>query len=677
MRTRKAASALVIAALSAVGSALSGSAGADELMELSLEDLASVKITSVSKKAEALQGSAAAVYVITREEMERSGYTSIAEALRMVPGVQVARVNSHDWDIGARGFNTGFSNKLLVLIDGRSVYSPLFSGVFWELRDVPVEDIERIEVIRGPGAALWGANAVNGVINVITRAAVDARGWTMRGGGGSEERAHGLLRYGGELSENADIRVSASGFQRDGGHRRGAPDDDWWLTRLQSRVDWSPSERDQLLLTAEAFGGEVDQEQPRFSVVDSFAPPDPERGHRQGANTLARWERGLGGDDALTLQAWYEFTDLEFTIVRELRHTMDLDAQHHFRLGQRNEVIWGAAYRFSHDEERERGTTAFDPDERGVHLVTGFLQDQITLWPERVVLTLGSKFEYNEFTRFEIQPNARVAYTPNETNTLWSAVSRAVRTPTRLDDDADLGLAVAPAGVLDPVFQDPTRPTLLVLRGNRHFNAEDALTAELGYRVRPHADVSLDLALFYSEYDDLATAELGIAEIVPAFGTTPEFRILPLTLDNRLDGETYGGELAGWWQVRAWWRLHASYSYLDIHLDTDSGITDLSAAEGQEGQSPEHQAFVRSSFDLPHGFELDGMLRYVDDLPDGDVDRYLELDVRLGWRFREGWDVGVVGQNLLHEQHREAGGTLATHVQRGVYGYLRWRWRSE
>jgi iron complex outermembrane receptor protein len=677
MRMRKAACALVVAALSVVGRALSGPpAAADELMDMSLEDLAAYKITSVSKKAEALQGSAAAVYVITREDMERSGYTSIAEALRMVPGMQVARVNAHDWDIGARGFNSGFSNKLLVLIDGRSVYSPLFSGVFWELRDVPVEDIERIEVIRGPGAALWGANAVNGVINVITRAAVDAHGVTARAGGGNEERAQGLVRYGGQISENADARVTASGFQRDGGFRRGAPDDDWWLARLQGRIDWSPSERDQVLLTAEGFGSEVDQERPRFSVVDPFALPDPEQGHRKGANALARWEHELAGDDDLTFQAWYEYTDLEFTIVRELRHTADLDAQHHFRLGERNDVVWGAAYRFSYDEEHARSTTAFDPTHRGVHLVTGFLHDQIALWPERVLLTVGSKLEYNEFTQVEVQPSARIAYTPNQTNTLWAAASRAVRTPTRLDEDADLGLAVVPAG-FPTEFSDPTRPTLLVLRGNRRFRAEDALTFEAGYRTHPHADVSLDVAGFYTDYEDLATAERGIAETVPAFGATPEYVVLPLVLTNELSGESYGAEVAAWWQVFPWWRLHASYAYLEIELDTESGHSDLSQAESQERLSPIHQAFARSSFDLPYGFELDGMLRYVDDLPAVDVDRYVELDVRLGWRFSDGWDVGVVGQNLLRSHHEEAGGTLATQVQRGVYGYLRWRWRGE
>ena len=655
--------AVALTAAPAVGRA------ADQLMDLSLEELAEFRITSVARHAAPLGRSAAAVYVITGEEMRRSGYRSIAEALRMVPGVQVSRTGSYTWAIGARGFNTGFSNKMLVMIDGRSVYSPLFSGVFWDLRDVPVEDIDRIEVIRGPGASLWGANAVNGVINVITRPASAAAGWTLKGGGGTEERVFGLARYGGALGADADYRITGSGFQRDDLHNRNGPDDEWWLSRAQGRADWTPGERDSVVLLGEVFGGELDQQRSRATVAAPLAPVDNERGERLGGSALGRWQHELEGGSELTSQLWYEYTDLEFTVLRERRHTVDLDVHHHIRPWKRHDVIYGGAYRFSYDDVSERGTTTLDPSSRGIHLVTGFLQDQITLVPERVDLTLGSKFEYNEFTDFEVQPSARFAYTPNDWNTLWAAVSRAVRTPTRLEDDADAGISVLPPG--PPPLQDPLRPTLFVLRGNDRFEAENLIAYEGGYRVRPHEDVSLDAAVFYHDYADLLSADFGTPVIVPAMGSVPEHVLFPFVLDNEIEGHSYGVEIAGWWQVRPWWRLHASWSWMDIHLEPRSRSTDASS-EATEGSSPANQAFVRSSFDLPHDVELDAMVRYVDRLVALDVDSYLELDLRVGWRFCDDWEVAVVGQNLLHEHHQEGAGP--NRVQRGVYGQLLWRW---
>jgi iron complex outermembrane receptor protein len=637
-------------------------------MDLSLEELAEIRITSVTRHASELGKSAAAVYVITGEDMRRSGYTSIADALRMVPGMQVARTGGASWAIGARGFSSVFSNKQLVMIDGRSVYSPLFSGVFWDIRDVPVADIDRIEVIRGPGATLWGANAVNGVINIITRRAATASGWTLEGGGGTEERAFGTVRYGGALGTDADYRITASGFQRDDLHNREGPDDEWWLGRVQGRADWMLGERDTVTFTSEFFEGEVDQQRSRAVVAAPLAPEDNERGHRLGGSALGRWKHELEGGSELTSHLWYEYTDLEFTTLREQRHTVDLDVQHHSRPFDRHEVVWGGAYRFSYDEIGERGLTTLDPSSRGIHLATGFLQDQITLVRERADLTLGSKFEYNEFTGFEVQPSARLSVTPNDWNTLWGAVSRAVRTPTRLEDDADLGVAVLPPG--PPPVQDPTRPTLFVLRGNERFDSEKVTAYEGGYRVRPHENVNLDVAAFYNDYEDLLTAEVGSLMTVPAMGGDPEYVVFPLVIDNELGGHSYGVEVAAWWQVLPRWRLHASYSYIDIHLEPTSGGSDL-ASEALEDSSARNLVHGRSTLDLPYGVQLDAILRYVDRISALDVDSYIEMDVRLAWAFAEGWEAAVVGQNLLHDHHQEAAGP--DRVQRGVYGQLRWR----
>jgi len=666
-RSRLARLALVLGFAASMAPEASG-AEPEDLMDLSLEELAAIKITSVTRHAAELADSAAAVYVITGEDMRRSGYTTIADALRMVPGMHVARSGSSTWAIGARGFDTLFSNKQLVMIDGRSVYSPLFSGVFWDIRDVPVADIDRVEVIRGPGAALWGANAVNGVINIITRHAAWASGWTLEGGGGTEERVFGTVRYGGSIGPDADYRITASGFERDDLHNRQGPDDSWRLGRVQARADAVLGERDALTFTSEVFQGEVHQQRSRADVAAPTAPPDNERGHRLGGSALGRWDHELEGGSEITSQLWYEYTDLQFTTLREQRHTVDLDVQHLSRPFEGHEVLWGGAYRFTHDEIGARGTTTLDPSRRGIHLVTGFLQDQITLVPDRADLTLGSKFEYNEFTDFEAQPSARISVTPNDWNTIWGAVSRAVRTPTRLEEDADLGVALLPPG--PPPFQDATRSTLFVLRGNDRVDSEKLVAYEGGYRVRPHEDLNFDLSAFYNDYHDLLTAEVGGFTVVPPMGGDPEYVLLPLVLDNELEGHSYGVEIAAWWQVLPRWRLHAAYSYIDIHLEPTSGGSDL-ASEAQEDGSARNLVHVRSSLDLPGDVQIDTIVRYVDRIRAFDVDSYVEMDVRLAWAFAEDWEVALVGQNLLHEHHQEAAGP--DRVQRGVYGQLRWR----
>jgi iron complex outermembrane receptor protein len=629
-----------------------------DLTELSLQDLMNIEVTSASKKAEKLSETAAAVFVITQEDIRRSGVTTIPEALRMVPGVQVARLNASSWAISARGFNDQFAQKLLVLIDGRSVYTPLFSGVYWDLQDTFLDDIDRIEVIRGPGGALWGANAVNGVINIITKRAEDTQGSLLTTGMGTEEKGFAALRHGGLLGESGHYRVYAKWFDRDGGP------DSWDTTRAGLRADWALGDRD--ILTAQ--GDWYDGDRAGRSTIPTLTPPFSEtlgmESRVSGGNVLLRWERQLSDDSDLHLQLYYDRTEHgEGSGIQ--RDTFDLDFQHRFPLGERHEVLWGLGYRSSADDIPGSATFSVDPGSRHDELLSAFVQDQIALQQDRLQLTVGSKFERNDYTGFEVQPSARLSWRPSGHETAWAAVSRAVRTPSRMEHDGRVNVAALEmpgAGV-----------TLVSLFANRDMESEDLLAYELGYRTQASDELFLDIAGFYNCYDDLWTLEPGepFVELSPS----PPHLVLPSFADNKMSGETYGVELAAQWQATDRWRLDAAYSFLrmDLHLDADSGDTMLSQAEGK---SPRHQFSLRSAVDLRENLELDWWLRYVDGLPSLGVGSYVDLDVRLGWQPREDLELSIVGQNLFESGDPQFGpsfvGNTATSVERGVYAKATW-----
>jgi len=642
-----------------------------DLTELSLEELMEIEIVSVSRKEERLFEAAAAVYVITREDLRRSGVRSIPEALRMVPGMEVAHIDANMWAITSRGFNDLFTNKLLVLIDGRSVYTPLFSGVFWETQDVLLEDIERIEVIRGPGATLWGANAVNGIINVLTRRAEDTQGGLVSAGAGSEERGFGGVRYGGKLGEDGCYRVYAKYFLRDdfvdaSGEKAA---DGWAIARGGFRMDWDGSARDGLTLQGDLYDGEVGQ---TYRIVDPLESPYtrtldvgvPVR----GGNVLGRWERRFSDASDMALQLYYDRTEREDAVVEGYLHALDVDLQHRFGMGARHEVVWGLGYRFMTDEIKGGFMMSVRPESRTYDLISAFVQDEMSLAEDRLRLTLGSKFEHNDYTGLEIQPNVRALWMPRERHAVWGAISRAVRTPSRVDD----GMRTV-RQVLPPDLIAPGVPTALVVFGSRDFESEELLAFELGYRVRPMDRAFLDLATFCNVYDKLLSVEPG----TPFRETSPpEHWVVPFTMENRMKAKTWGTELAADAQVLDGWRLRADYTYLrmQMRLYPDSQYT---SAEEWEGVSPRHQWSLRSSLDLPGRLALDLSGRYVDDLPDIDVEGYSSVDVRLGWRSVNGLEVSLVGQNLLEDHHLEFRAPhtppLSTEVERGVYGSVAWR----
>lgn len=624
-----------------------------DLAEMSPEQLMNIKVTSVTKSPQNLFTSATAIHVVTPEDIKRSGANSIADSLRNSPGLAVGRMDAHTWAISARGFNSELASKLLVLMDGRSVYTPLNAGVYWDAQDTMLEDIDRIEVIRGPGGTLWGANAVNGVINVITKSADQTQGLLASGGGGNLERAFGSVRYGGHLGTNAYYRVYGKFTDRDDfrlttGSEAG---DSWRKEQGGFRVDWYPVEENQLTLQGDWYDGREHQTRTSALPLPAFVETVNYRDRFSGQNVLGRWTQQFSPQSELKVQLYYDRTERQNAVPLETRNTVDLDAQHRFHIGERQEVTWGLGYRWTGDRMRTNFALGFDSPGRDAHLFSGFLQDELTLVPDRLRFTLGSKLEHNDYTGFEVQPSARLAWTPSERHTLWAAVSRAVRTPSRAEDDVSI---LRPAG-----------PGIYAgLRGDPSQRSEELTAYELGYRVVPCKEFSLDVAGFYNEYRHLRTVEPG-ATVAPAVAT--------LYSAGLLKGESYGAEVSAKTQLAPWWRWSAHYTYLRLVVHpAGSGVFPTEALF--EGGDPRHQVALRSMIDLPADVQFDSTLSYVDRLTAPGVPGYFALDLRLAWRPTKNFEVSVVGQSLLDRLHPEAAPISntapRTEVPRSIFGKL-------
>lgn len=607
----------------------------DELKRLSVEELLDVEVTSVSRRPERLAQAASAIQVISQEEIRRSGATSLPEALRLASNLQVAQVNSSQWAISARGFNNVLANKLLVMVDGRTVYTPLYAGVFWDVQDTLLEDIDRIEVVSGPGGALWGANAVNGVINVTTRSAQQTQGLFLQADAGTELRAMGGMRYGGELTPNLHYRVYAKAFERDDTALTNGADagDDWNMQQGGFRLDWD-LDGTVLTLQSDVYDGKPNP--------DGLLPVSA-----SGGNLLGRWQHTISDTSDLWLQAYYDRSRRNFNNgFAENLATYDIDWQHRFALGSRQEVIWGLNARRMEHEVNNLLLFAFLPAREILNRYGLFLQDEISLIPQRLRLTLGTKIERTHYTGYEHQPSGRLAWTPTNEQTVWAAISRAARTPARIDRDFYLSLA--------PQFP-------FIVGGD--FQSEKVLAYELGWRLQPDANASISLSAFFNRYDDLRSVEPG----------PPPFN-LPITFANGVQGDTYGLELAGTYQVMDGWRLKGGYTFLKKHLAVKPGSTDLNEASA-ESNDPENQLVIQSLLSLPRGVELDGVVRYVDALADPQVPSYISVDLRVAWSVTDQLEVSIVGQNLLDERHPEfvPSAPSAREIERGVYGRVAWR----
>jgi iron complex outermembrane receptor protein len=628
-----------------------------DLKQLSLEQLMNVEVTSVAKKEQRVADTAAAIFVITQEDIRRSGVTSIPEALRLAPGVEVSRIDANKWSIGVRGFGSRLSRSVLVLMDGRSVYSPLFAGVYWEVQDTLLEDVDRIEVIRGPGGTLWGANAVNGVINIITKSATETQGLLVTGGGGSEEKGFGGLRYGGKIGEDFSYRLYGKGFRRDGQFTAHASDfDDWQNGQGGFRTDWNLNKDDSLTIQGDAYQGKSGQRTTVSSFSAPFSAVVRDDTDFSGMNLLGRWRRTLSETSNLAFQVYYDRTFRREPTFQERRNTVDLDFQHRFKITGHQELTWGLGYRFTRGDTESAPTIVFSPRNRADNLASAFLQDEIVLVENTLRLTVGSKFEHNDYSGFEFQPSARLLWTPAERHYLWAAISRAVRTPSRVEEDLALTAALS---TVVPIFAR--------LSGNKSFEAEKVMAYEVGYRVQPTDRFSVDIAAFYSRYSDLLSLENGVAFLEP-----PGNLILPFSIDNKMTAQIYGFEVATDWRWLDWWRWRLSYSHLQLNLKKKPGSSDSTTERSTEGSSPHNQLSLISFVDLPGGLQLDGIFRYVDSLPSQNVGRYFNLDLRLGWHATKNVELSLVGQNLLYGHHAEWSG--GTEIQRGVYTKVTWRW---
>jgi iron complex outermembrane receptor protein len=632
-----------------------------ELRRLSLEDLLNIRVTAVSRIPERRAVTPAAVYVLTQEEIRRSGATSLAAALRLVPGLHVARIDGNRWAVGIRGFTDRLARAMLVLIDGRPVYSPLFAGTFWEVQDTLLQDVDRIEIVRGPGGLLWGANAVTGIINIITKRPEETPGLFLAASGGMSDRGLLEARYGGARGEDFHYRLYAKALSRDGQfHPSGANFDEAWRAQAGGRAQWSLGGERTFTLQGDVYDSRMGQ---RTIVTSYTEPPFRQVVDRDnllaGGNVVALWEGPTRAGGSFRLQTFYDRTRRDEPTFKETRHTGDLDLQHAFRAG-RHDLVWGANYRVSAGAAATAGTLRFDPASRTDHLITAFIRDEITLAPDRWRVSFGTKVERNGYSGFEWQPSGRLIWTPSDAHTIVGSVARAVRTPSRVEQDFETGSLVA------------ATPTFIRVSPNPDFVSEKTIAAELGYRLRLSSRAFLAVSSFFNRLDDVLSTELGAGFVET--DPPPARVILPLVFGNTLHGQSYGLETNAdvHFGTRARWT--ASYSFLRVELTKDPGSLDISQEFRGEGIAPRHMASMTWSIDLPRRWFVDWSLRYVSRLRALGVPAYATSDVRLGWMPRGDLELSIVGRNLHERRHLEfeAGAVGNSEIQRAVVVRIAW-----
>ncbi len=638
----------------------------NKLADLSLEELMNVAVTSVSKKETKLNDSPAAISVITQDDILRLGISTIPDALRLVPGLNVAQIDSNHWAISSRGFNGQYANKLLVMIDGRSVYTPAFGGVYWNAQDAMFEDLDRIEVIRGPGASLWGANAVNGVINIISKNSKDTQGILASTTFGTDDQPSVSIRYGGQIAPHLTYRAYVKYFNRQGlvdSQGSDAPDE-WSSIRSGFRTDWEPSSSDLVTLQGDYYYANTRESVDLPSLVPPFSRAVEANEFSRGANILGRWKRDFSDTSHFSVQAYFDYFREEQGLTIESRKTADIQLEHRLPLFGWNDVLWGLEYRFSTDQFNATPIVVWTPSSRDINLFTAFIQDEVVLVPDRLRVTLGSKFEHNDFTGFEIQPSGRLLWTPATNQSIWTSISRAVSTPGRVQTQGRVNTI--------PFQPSPFSPVILpAILGNRDLLSETLIAYELGYRVEPTRNLSFDMTAFYNVYDGIQTPVAGM----PGFEFAPEPHIvIPLAWQNALSGQGYGTELSVQWKPLDSWRLITSYSWLQMHLSPVNTVQDA---------SPEHQLSLRSYVNLPWNLEFNTAAYFVDQVlsPSGaetaTIPSYIRVDVGLVWHPSKSLEIGIWGRNLLDDRHPEFTATntaLRTEVPRGVQAKMTWRY---
>jgi iron complex outermembrane recepter protein len=636
-----------------------------QLKTLSLSELGQIEVTTQSKEPTEVWDTAAPIYVLTGEDIRRSGVTNIPDALRLIPGVNVARVNgSRNWAVGIRGFGDQFSKYVLVLIDGRSIYTPLFGGVLWTVDNVMMEDIDRIEVIRGPGGSIWGTNAVNGIINIITKSAADTHGTVVSAGGGSVDHGTAAIRHGAHRGA-WDYRGNAFGFAR-------GPEDH---TNNQRAYDWSRfgqagfrMDRKQgageLTILGDAYWGKFGDAQ----IVSTFTPQNTVTSYQSmnaaGGDILGRWRKDLGGRADIYLQGWWWHEHRIGSNFGEDRDTFDVDFLNRLRLGNRQQISWGAGARLSPSRISETvPTDTFVPAKKTDNILSAFLQDEIQIVPRKLVYTIGSKFERDTYTGFQFQPSSRLLYTPTQHLSLWASVSRAVRTPDRVDEDIDVS-----------VFVTSPPPLWGRVMGNHALKAERLRAYELGGRTLIHSRLYVDVAGFHNSYHDLMAQSAPMISVNPGAPYGPGTVLVDFQFVNGIHGTTDGAEISPDWQATNWWRIRSGYSYLHIDLSDQPGFADTATLNSLHGSSPNSQAFLQSQIDISKKVQFDQVVRYVGALHAQQVPAYVTGDARFGWMPSKHWRLSVTGQNLLQPRHAEFGinPPPTVLIKRGVYAKLVW-----
>ncbi len=623
-------------------------------------------VYSASKKMQHVNDVSAAIFVISQEDIRRSGVTTIPDALRMAPGLQIAQIDANKWAISARGFNDRFSTKLLVMIDGRTLYTPIFSGVFWHREDTPLADVERIEVIRGAGAAMWGANAVNGVINIITKNAKDTHGSQLTLGGGNQEQGFFSARYGGKFNSELDYRVYAKGFRRNNNvtTTRQNAQDDWENYQGGFKTEWQPNQQDTITTQGDIYHSHTGNKEDFAPPFAPFIVPNQDSpAKHKGGNLQTRWKHKFSAASETTFQLYYKYDAanwLFLTPFKPREQTLDIYFQHNYSGITQHDIIWGVGYRYFNFNSNESAKLSFTPANRNLQLFSGFIQDEITLI-ENIKLTLGSRLEHNDFTGFEIQPTARLLWTVDETHSAWAALSRAVRTPSEVSYNLK--------NLSNPATSNIRGlPTQTLLSGNPSVASETVVNYEIGYRLQPTPQFSVDITGFYSRYHHLQAFQILTPRVV-TYSQPPHVEI-PLQISDKMRGETIGGELTAHWHVSDWLTMQASYWFLKTSLHTPKAF---SFADGDiiEKIAPQQQFHFKSSVNLPYAIEWDTSLRYVDSVMRYQIPAYVAVDMRLGWNPTKNIAFSLVGQNLFDSHHIEFSNSTSTlprtEIERSIF----------
>ncbi|MBF0225544.1 MAG: TonB-dependent receptor [Desulfobacterales bacterium] len=628
-----------------------------DIEELSIEELMEVKVTSVSKKIEKLVNSPAAIYVITQDDIKKFGATSLPEILRMAPGMQVSRNDLTDWDVNIRGLNEFFSNKLLVLIDGRSVYTPIFSGVFWDIQDTMLDDIDRIEIIRGPGASLWGSNAVNGVINIITKNPKNTQGVNTSILGGNKEIT-GNVRYGGKIKDNIYYRFFVKKFDREKLSDSEDKDDNskneinahnyekkWVSNRGGFQLELNMNDKNSLSIKSEVYENQFKTNYYEVSFMEPYVFEKEGTSDAFGCYVLTDFKRTISETSDFQIKTYFDRAEKEHLPTKASVDTFDVDFQYHISLCDTNDIVWGLGYRYIMDSFRNSNILGLYPDKLNQKIFSGFIQDEIYVCKDIFHVTFGSKFEYNDFTEFEIQPSVKFLWNFKESHSLWGSISRAVRVPSRIERD---GLILQWY-----IVNEDQYPLIVQDEGTDSLNSEVLMAYELGYRVKPYSNIWMDSTIFYNDYRGLVNGELG--EIYIRTNPVPHY-VQPVYFKNILNGQSYGFELASDWQALNNIRFRAAYSYLKTNVYYEN-LQEDAFFEITGALPPRNQFILRSAIDLTRTIQADFAVKFVDRLvkkeSKKEIESYTDCNFRIAWTPFKTIEFALAGQNLFKNKHLE------------------------